>query len=223
MDPITMAILVGAGGAAIEGAGTLIGGAKLAKENKKRLEALKKKEEMGALGLTTQEEAAIAGRLRGGQKTAQEQSESLQKRLLAGGGGATGGQAMAAEAAAQQNRMAVESDVSQKILEADLQRQQQQEDEMRSLEAAVAERRAEAIGAVSGIAGSALEAGFTASAQQATIQGQKDVSPEQVASVASTFGVDEARARGMIEMGYKNPELAKYMFLAASGAGKGAQ
>lgn len=223
MDPITMAILVGAGGAAIEGAGTLIGGAKLAAENKKRLEALKKKEEMGALGLTGQEEAAIAGRLRGAQKTAQEQTESLQKRLLAGGGGATGGQALAAEAAAQQNRMAVESDVTQKILEADLQRQQQQEDEMRSLEAAVAERRAESISAVSGIAGSALEAGFTTAAQQATIQGQKDISPEQVSSVASVFGVDEARARGMIEMGYKNPELAKYMFMSAAGAGGGAR
>jgi hypothetical protein len=34
MDPITMAILVGAGGAAIEGAGTLIGGAKLAKKTR---------------------------------------------------------------------------------------------------------------------------------------------------------------------------------------------
>tara|TARA_R110000823_G_scaffold33728_5_gene94196 strand:- start:1325 stop:1990 length:666 start_codon:yes stop_codon:yes gene_type:complete len=221
MDPVTMAILVGAGGAAIEGAGTLIGGAKLAKENKKRLEDLKKKEEMGALGLTAQEESAIAGRLRGAQKTAQEQSESLQKRLLAGGGMATGGQAMASEAAAQQTRMAIESDVAQKVLEADLTRQQQQEDEMRSLEAAVAERRAESIGAVTGIAGSALEAGLTTSAQQATIQGQKDISPEQVAGVATTFGIDEAKARGMIEMGYKNPELAKFMFLTASG--KGAQ
>lgn len=221
MDPVTMAILVGAGGAAIEGAGTLIGGAKLAKENKKRLEDLKKKEEMGALGLTAQEESAIAGRLRGAQKTAQEQSESLQKRLLAGGGMATGGQAMASEAAAQQTRMAIESDVAQKVLEADLTRQQQQEDEMRSLEAAVAERRAESIGAVTGIAGSALEAGLTTSAQQATIQGQKDISPEQVASVSTTFGIDEAKARGMIEMGYKNPELAKFMFLTASG--KGAQ
>ena len=219
MDPVTMAILVGAGGAAIEGAGTLIGGAKLAKENKKRLEALKKKEEMGALGLTAQEESAIAGRLRGAQKTAQEQSESLQKRLLAGGGMATGGQAMASEAAAQQTRMAIESDVAQKVLEADLTRQQQQEDEMRSLEAAVAERRAESIGAVTGIAGSALEAGLTTSAQQATIQGQKDISPEQVAGVATTFGIDEAKARGMIEMGYKNPELAKFMFMTASGKG----
>lgn len=221
MDPVTLALLIGAGGAAIEGAGTLIGGAKLAKENKKRLEDLKKKEEMGALGLTGQEEAAIAGRLRGGQKTAQEQTEALQKRLLAGGGGATGGQALAAEAAAQQNRMAVESDVSQKILEADLARQQQQEDEMRALEAAVAQRQAESIGAVSAIAGSALEAGLTTSAQQATIQGQEDISPEQVASVAQVFGVNEAQARGMIEMGYKNPELAKFMFMTSSG--KGAQ
>ena len=221
MDPVTLAILAGAGGAAIEGAGTLIGGAQLQRENKKRLEALKKKEEMGALGLTAQEEAAIAGRLRGAQKTAQEQTESLQKRLLAGGGMATGGQALASEAAAQQARMAAESDVAQKILEADLARKQQQEDEMRALEAAVAERRKEAIGAVSAIAGSALEAGLTTSAQQATIQGQRDISPEQVAGVAQAFGVNEAQARGMIEMGYKNPELAKFMFMTS--AGKGAQ
>ena len=221
MDPVTLAILAGAAGTALSNVGGLVGGAKLQQENKKRLEALKKKEEMGALGLTAQEEAAISGRLRGAQKTAQEQTESLQKRLLAGGGMATGGQALASEAAAQQARMAAESDVSQKILEADLARKQQQEDEMRALEAAVAERRREAIGAVSAIAGSALEAGLTTSAQQATIQGQKDISPAQVAGVAQAFGVDEAQARGMIEMGYKNPELAKFMFMTA--AGKGAQ
>lgn len=221
MDPVTLAILAGAAGTALSNVGGLVGGAKLQQENKKRLEALKKKEEMGALGLTAQEEAAISGRLRGAQKTAQEQTESLQKRLLAGGGMATGGQALASEAAAQQARMAAESDVSQKILEADLARKQQQEDEMRALEAAVAERRREAIGAVSAIAGSALEAGLTTSAQQATIQGQKDISPAQVAGVAQAFGIDEAQARGMIEMGYKNPELAKYMFMTASG--KGAQ
>ena len=222
MDPVTLAILAGAAGTALSNAGSLAGGIGLQQENKKRLEALKKKEEMGALGLTAQEEASISGRLRGAQKTAQEQSEALQKRLLAGGGMATGGQALASEAAAQQARMAAESDVAQQVLEADLARKQQQEDEMRALEAAVAERRREAIGAVSAIAGSALEAGLTTSAQQATIQGQKDISPAQVAGVAQAFGVDETQARGMIEMGYKNPELAKYMFMTASG-GKGAQ
>lgn len=221
MDPVTLAILAGAAGTALSNVGGLVGGAKLQQENKKRLEALKKREEMGTLGLTAKEEAAIAGRLRGAQKTAQEQSEALQKRLLAGGGMATGGQALASEAAAQQARMEAESGVAQQILQADLEREQQQKDEMRALEAAIAERRREAVGAVSAIAGSALEAGLTTSAQQATIQGQKDISPAQVAGVAQAFGVDEAAARGMIEMGYKNPELAKYMFMTASG--KGAQ
>ena len=219
MDPVTLSILVGAGGAALKSAGTLIGGAAQARENKKRLADLKKKEEMGALGLTSQEEAAIGGRLRGAQKNAQEQTESLQKRLLAGGGGATGGQALAAETAAQQNRMSMESDVAQTLNEADLQRQQEQEADMRALEAAVAARKQEVVNSVATVAGTALEAGFTESKNQAIIQGQKDVSPEQVASVQQAFGITEAQARGMIETGYKNPELAKYMFLAAAGGG----
>lgn len=212
MDPITLAILAGAAGTAIQGAGTLVGGASLQRENKKRLEELKRKEEMGALGLTSKEEAAISGRLRGAQQTAQQQSEQLQKQLLAGGGMATGGQALAQEAAAQQARMAAETGVAQQVLEQDLARKQAQQDEMRALEAAVAERRKEAIGAVSAIAGAGLEAGLTTSAQQAIIQGQKDISPEKIAALANSLGVTEQEARGFYELALTNPEILKYTY-----------
>ena len=217
MDPLSIAALTAAAGSAASNLGTIVGGARLQRENKRRLEELKKAEEMGALGLTAEEEAAIGGRLRSAQKSAQEQTESLQKRLLAGGGGATGGQALASETAAQQARMAAESGVAQQLLEQDLARKAAQEEEMRALEAAVAERRREAISAAGAIVGSGIEAGLTTSAQQAVIQGQKDISPEQVAAAAEAFGTTPEKARGLIELSYKQPELAKYYLMVRGG------
>jgi len=218
MDPITMAALIGAGGAAASNLGTLVGGAALQRENKRRLEQLKKAEEAGALGLTAEEEAAIGGRLRGAQKAAQTETEALQKRLLAGGGAATGGQALAAEASASQARMAVESDVAQQLLEQDLAKKAAQEEEMRQLEFAIETRRREAIGAAGGIAATGLEATLQESRNQAIIQGQKDISPEQVAAAAQAFGTTPEKARGIIELSFKQPELLKYYMLARGGA-----
>lgn len=213
MDPVTLALLTSAAGTALSNAGTLVGGASLQTENKRRLAELKKKEEMGALGLTAKEEAAISGRLRGAQESAIQASEDLQKRLLAGGGMATGGQALAGQEAATQARMQAESQIAQQVLEQDLAREQAQKDEMRALEAAVAQRRAEAIGAASGIVGAGLEAGLTTAAQQATIQGQKDIAPTQVAALAGQLGVSEEEARGIYEMALRQPEMLKYIGL----------
>lgn len=213
MDPVTLAILTGAAGTAISGAGNLIGGASLQAENKRRLEELKRKEEMGALGLTAKEEAAITGRLRSAQEGAIQASEDLQKRLLAGGGMATGGQALAGQEAATQARMQAESQVAQQVLEQDLARKQAQKDEMRALEAAVAQRRAEAIGAASAIAGAGLEAGLTTAAQQATIQGQKDIAPTQIAALADALDITEEQARGYYELSLRSPETLKYIGL----------
>jgi len=206
MDPLTLALLTSTAGTAISNAGTLIGGASLQAENKRRLAELKKKEEMGALGLTAKEEAAIAGRLRGAQEGAIQQSEDLQKRLLAGGGMATGGQALAGQEAATQARMQAESQVAQQVLEQDLAREQAQKDEMRALEAAVAQRRAEAIGAASAIAGAGLEAGLMEAKNQALIQGSKDIPPTQVAALANSLGITEEEARGLYELSLTRPK-----------------
>lgn len=210
MDPVTLAILAGVGGATVSNLPALLP-SKLARENKKRLEALKRREERGELGLTAKEEAAIGGRLRTTADVAAEQAAQQQKALLAGGGSARGGQALAQAQASQQQRMELEQGVGQKILEADLAERQREEDEMRALEAAVEERRRELVGAVGSIAGAGIEAGFTASAQQAIVQGQKDISPSKVQALSQQLGVAPDEARGMYELAIENPEMMRYL------------
>lgn len=210
MDPITLAILAGTAGTALGNLPALIP-SKLQRENKKRLEELQRREAAGELGLTRKEESAISGRLRSSAAGVQREAEDLQKRLLAGGGMATGGQALAATGQAAQQRMALESDVQQKVLEADLAEKQRELDEKAALQAAVEERRREVIGAVGSIAGAGLEAGLTTGAQQAIIQGQKDISPQAVTGLSQQLGVSEEEARGLYELSLENPEMFKYL------------
>lgn len=210
MDPVTMAILASVAGTALSNAPALLP-SKQAQENKKRLEELRRREDQGLLGLTAKEEAAIGGRLRTTADVAAEQAEQQQKALLAGGGSARGGQALAQAQAAQQQRMELEQGVGQKILEADLAERQREEDEMRALEAAVEERRRELVGAAGAVAGAGVEAGFTTSAQQAVIQGQKDISPARVSALSQQLNVSEEEARGLYELALENPEMLKYM------------
>ena len=210
MDPVTLAILSATAGTAASNLPALLP-SKLNRENKRRLEELKRREEQGLLGLTAKEEAAIGGRLRTTADVAAKQAEQQQKALLAGGGSARGGQALAQAQAAQQQRMELEQGVGQKILEADLAERQREEDEMRALEAAVEERRRELVGAVGAVAGAGIEAGFTESAKQAIIQGQKDISPAKVQALSQQLGVAPDEARGMYELAIENPEMMRYL------------
>lgn len=220
MDPVTLAILAGTAGTALSGAGTLIGGASLQRENKKRLEELKRKEEMGALGLTDKERAAIEGRLREPGIRAQQSAQLERERLLAGSGGATAGAALGEAAAKEQALMSLESQVASQVLEQDLAKEQRQKDEMRALEAAIAERRREAISAAGAIGAAGLEAGLTTAAQQAVIQGPKDISPSAVSGLANQLGVSQDEARGLYELSLTNPEMFKYLTALQSPTGR---
>jgi hypothetical protein len=217
MDPITLAILSGAGGTALTGAGTLIGGASLARENKRRLEELKRKEEANALGLTDKEVAAISGRLTATADVAAEQAAAERSRALAGAGSARGGEALQQAVLMDAARAAQKERVSQTILEQDLAREAAQKEEMRALEAAVAERRREAVEAAASIGAAGLEAGLMESRNQAIMQGAKDISPTKVKALATSLGVTEEEARGLYELSLQNPEMLSYMGLIQGG------
>jgi len=210
MSPILIAALAAGAGSALANAGTLMP-SDLAKSNKARLEELKRKEEMGALGLTTKEQAAMENRLRGGQQRIADAAQFERERLLAGSGGAQAGASLAQAAQAEQTQMAMESDIANKVLEQDLLKEAQQVDEMRALEAAVDQRKRELTSAIAGIGGAALQGGMATSAQQAIIQGQKDISPTAVAGLANQLGVSNEEARGLYELSITNPEMFKYL------------
>ncbi len=210
MDPITIAILSATAGTAVSSLPSLIGG-KQHRANKKRLEELEKRRAAGNLGLTPREEAAMSGKLRSTADQASEQMEQKQRQLLAGGGQASGGQALASALGLQQERMGLESQVSQQVLEADEAEKQRELDELYALEAAVAQKSKERVQAVANIAGAGVEAGFSSAAQQAVIQGQKDISPERVSALATQLDVTEDEARGFYEMALENPEMMRFL------------
>ena len=210
MSPILIAALAAGAGSALANAGTLMP-SDLAKSNKARLEELKRKEEMGALGLTSKEQAAMENRLRGGQQRIADAAQFERERLLAGSGGAQAGATLAQAAQAEQTQMAMETDIANKVLEQDLLKEAQQIDEMRALEAAVDQRKRELTSAIAGIGGAALQGGMATSAQQAVIQGQKDISPTAVAGLANQLGVSNEEARGLYELSITNPEMFKYL------------
>ena len=209
MDPVTLAILTSVAGTALSNAGTL-SKTDLEKANEDRLKKLKARQAQGGLGLTEREEAAIRGRLSAGAQRQQEYGQDERNRLLAGGGAASGGQALEQAVASEEQRMALQTDIADKVLEADLAEKEREKEELAALQAARSQEQVENRNAVGSILGAGLEAGLTESKNQAIIQGQKDVSPAAVSGLATTLGVSEEEARGLFELAIENPEMMKY-------------
>lgn len=207
MDPITLAALVGVGGQALSQAGNLIP-TSIERTQKKELDKLKRMQEMNALGLTEQEQAAMIGRLSAGSEQVQQQAAQERSRLLAGQG-ATGGQAMQQAVAVDAQRAAGQERIAQTILEQDLAREEAQKERMRALEGAESQKRAERVAAIGSIAGAGLEAAVSTKAQQATLQGSKNPSAQLVASTKQAFGfATDDEARGYIQLAYTDPAAA---------------
>jgi len=207
MDPITLAALVGVGGQALSQAGNLIPTG-IERTQKRELEKLKRMQEMNALGLTEKEQAAMIGRLSAGSEQVQQQAAQERARLLAGAG-ATGGQAMQQAVAVDAQRAQGQQKIAQTILEQDLAREEAQKERMRALEGAESQKRAERVAAIASIAGAGLEAGVSTKAQQATLQGAKNPSPQVISATKQAFGfTTDDEARGYIELAYTDPTAA---------------
>ena len=216
MDPVTLAVLTAAAGTGIQTAPKLIK-SDLEREQEKRLARLQQRERTGGLGLTEQERAALEGRLSQGARRIQEQAEQERARLLAGGGAARGGQALEQAVAGEQQRMELQTDIAQRVSEADIAERERELSELYDLQAAQADMQKRRQQAVADIASSLLEAGLGAAQQQSVIQGPTDVSPESLGTVQSAFGVTEAEARGIFELAQQNPEVFEYLLLMMQG------
>ena len=210
MDPVTLSILAGVAGTAASNLGTLMP-SQLAQTNKKRLQELQRRESQGALGLTQKEEAAIRGGLRTGADRAREQAEAQRKALLAGSGMATGGQALQQAVIGEEQQQRAETAIAGQVLAQDLAEAQREEEEMRALEAATEQRRRELADAFGAIAGAGIEAGATTSAQQAIVQGPRDISQAEAQSLGVQLGVSPEEARGFYELALENPEMLQYL------------
>jgi hypothetical protein len=208
--------IAGAAGATINSLPALLPN-KYDREQKRRLAALQRQEELGLLGLTEQERSILEGKLAGRADATNQQAAQERNRILAGSGQALGGQALEQaflkDNAAAQNQVAVQ----QAVEEQDILRKNQQIDEMRSLEAGVEQTRKNKVAAVASVAGGALEGTMSMKAQQKLIQGQKEASSRSVKSLSATYGISEDEARGLMETSAKNPELLQYLALIKGG------
>lgn len=180
------------------------------KSQKKKLEDLQRKQELGLLGLTEQERSVLENKLQSRSQVAAEQSQADINRLLAGGGQALGGQALLNAQLAAETRQRQESDISKQIEEQNLIKAQQQVDELSALEAAQAETKAKRRAAIGGIAATTLEGALRTAAQTQYIQGARAPNEQTVNSYAKLYGISPDEARGMIEYAAQYPELDFY-------------
>lgn len=212
IDPITLSLLVGTAGQAASALPDLIP-SKTEREQKKELEELKRREEAGALGLSSKETDILTRRLSGAGQIAAQQAEAERNRLLAGQGATTGGQALQAAIATEEQARRAQERIATEVAAQDLAEKMREEEKMSALTAAQSDATQRRLAAVGAIGGAALEAGVTTAAQQKLIQGSRAPSPEAVSGLAASLGVSDDEARGFIELSVENPELMQYLTL----------
>ena len=156
-------------------------------------------------------------RLAGSVQAASQASEAERNRLLAGSGGATSGGALLGAQLADEQRMQAAERAQTEIMAADEERKRRQIEEMRALQASEGQRQAEAQAAVGAILGAGVEAGFQTGAQERLFAGARAPSTATVGALASSLGVPEDEARGLIELSVTNPEIFKYLTVMQKG------
>jgi len=143
MDPLTMAA-ISAGATALGSLPKAIP-SRYDREQKKRLQELERRQEMGLLGLTEAERAKIESSLRGPREQAQRRSDAEIARLSSPTV-QPGQQLMAAQMGAE-SRQRLEADLASQILGLDLQKKAQEEADIEALRAGQELKRQERIDA----------------------------------------------------------------------------
>jgi len=143
MDPLTMAA-ISAGATALGSLPKAIP-SRYDREQKKRLQELERRQEMGLLGLTEAERAQIESSLRGPREQAQRRSDAEIARLSSPTV-QPGQQLMAAQMGAE-SRQRLEADLASQILGLDLQKKAQEEADIEALRAGQELKRQERINA----------------------------------------------------------------------------
>jgi hypothetical protein len=171
------------------------------------MEALQRKEEMGTLGLTSGERSVLEGRLGSRSDAAANAAKQERERYLAGGGATAGTNLLGAQIAEtgirQQNTA-----IAQAIEEQNLQRVATQTDEIRALEAADAQYKADRMAAIFSVAGGAFEGGVTGAANKSLESGSRAPSANAVSAIGKMYGLSDDQARGLLELTASNPEAA---------------
>jgi hypothetical protein len=194
------------------------------KENKKRLEELKRMKELDTLGLSESEKQAIAERYSAPLQAAQAQQLSEQRRILATQAGTGAGQGLAQMARSEQALARAASAQGQAITEADRQREQEQEEEYWARLAWQAQKKQERVAAWSSIGKAAIKGKQESSAlTQTTSNGgavndaSASYSDADVQAFAKEYNVSEEEASSALSKMANNPNLQEGVAMLAGG------
>lgn len=207
MDPITLGLLIGAGGSLIQGLPKIIPSS-FEREQRKRLEDLQRKEEMGTLGLTEQERGVLEGRLGSRADAAANAAKQERERYLSGGGAAGAGTNLLGAQIAEGQLRSQNTAIAQAIEEQNLKKVADQTDEIRALEAANAQYKADRAAALAGVVAGGFEGATTSAMNKALESGAKAPSANAVSAIAKMYGLSDDQARGLLEVTASNPEAA---------------
>ena len=193
MDPLTLSLL---GQAGIAAAGTAIGAlpdirkSDYERAQARELEKLKREQELGMLGLTEQERARIENML--APKAQQSQAFAQAERQRLTGESTQFGRELLAQQMADETAQRRAAEIDAQILQLDLQKQAQQEQQIRDLEAAQGEyqrRRQEALVAT-------LQAGAEAAASSLAIEKLLQLPPQRaLPMMQQQYGLSPAEAQ----------------------------
>lgn len=203
--------LIGAAGTGIGGAvGAAIATRKSDEDryNQERIDELKRKQELGLLGLTEGEKASLENKYafklgQIGQEGAQRRGQQMASFDMGGG--------QALLQAAQQDKALAQAQMQAdaSIAEQDMARRAQLESELmkrQAMEQKRFEKKAETFGQ---IAAQTVQSLSTIPSEMIEERGQLDKG--KVADFAGKFGVSEAEAEGIAKVLAANPELAKLL------------
>jgi len=194
MAALTALMAAQAGASALGSATRGIGGALAARqmftrEDRERLEELKRLEREGALGASEEELARVEGlgaSLRGATLRQQEAQSAREAAMM--GGAVSGRDIFLREQAKAQAGLEADEAIRTAMTEADVAARAAQEAEIKALEDARAARRAATVEALTGAAAGTFEAGAGVAQEEAARQFQRD---QQLAELEAAPSIEE--------------------------------
>jgi len=207
MDPLTLALLAGGG--------TLVGSlpdiipSKYERNQKKELEKLQRQQEMGQLGLTDRERQALQNQMQGQIDQSNQYAAAERARLSSP---QVNPQAMLQAQMAQESSNRQMADAAKQLENINLQKQQQQEQYIRDLQASQGEyarKRAEAL--VAPVTAGAQTAIGTQMPQQ--IMGGAYVTPQTYSAIQSNYGLTTDQMQQLTPMFQRNPDMLQMLML----------
>ena len=187
------------------------------RENKRRIEELKRMQEMGALGLSEREKQQLYG---AGQSQIQGQLKQAGQiaRQAGAAGMATGaGTELLRQGQAAETGAGLAANVAQSVEAQNLARKRELQDELVSREQAQSQMKTDRLSAITKILSGGLAGGIQSLKDEQTYQGGGLKAPEISAALGALQravpGANETEAQAFLQDAAKNPELFKYLTL----------